>query len=117
MANSGVTVITELSNYPITPDKIDISGVADDYLPGIFGKYESEVAAFSIIKRCQERGDWRSFTLGDLKKVKISKDTRLFIPAGVFWLVFGKFIVHKKRKYYLTEDFIQRCYENFSVET
>lgn len=104
-------VITELSNYPIAPDQIDATG---DF-PGIFGKCESEVAAACIMRLCQKNGGWEPFTLGDLKSVTMDKLDKFLVQVGVQCLVRGEFIIRRKRRYYLTEEFIQRCYEYFPM--
>ena len=113
MINTEISVVIELSNYPISPDQIDVT---EDFL-GVFGRCASETAAVYIIRLCQKNKGWQPFTLGDLKRIKMDRTDKLLVPTGVWCLVQGEFIVHKKRRYYLTEEFIQRCYNNFPVNS
>ncbi len=108
----------ENSRYPVRPESID----ADNGLCSTFGKSEVEQAAGIVVKYCQKRDGWYSFTLLELiefcKEIGFDPNMNLYGLAGVWQddsLMGGireahpSLVLWSNGRYCVTEEFILRC--------
>jgi hypothetical protein len=105
-----------------------------EHLWDSFGNSETEVSAYFIVKLCQELGGWVPFTLSQIEAVyqkggqhdgylfnrlvdprqKVSNAAAVFggelpqtEPVGGGWVALGA-----DDKYYVTYDFVTRCFQS-----
>ena len=74
-----------------------------------FGNMETETSARHIVRLCQKENNWLPFTLEEIID-------NVFNECGKYNFTFSKllsqgFILHRGKDYYITPEFIQRCYE------
>lgn len=98
-------VIVDAENLCISPSYIN----ADKHFFGAFGNAETEASAKWIVLLCQKKGGWYPFTLKEVEDLYQNlghKDYRFNE------LLSGKYIIEKKSVYYITSEFITRCYNS-----
>ncbi len=102
------TVCACAVNDIVPPDyKIKPSDIEFDMLKFLanFGSNDTAMSAFNIIKFCRQKENnrWRPFT---------KKEIDNFLGEE-FWsnrLVGKNLLIFKKRRYYVTKEFIKKCY-------
>jgi hypothetical protein len=101
-------VIVNTEKLCISPSDIN----ADKHFFGAFGNSETEVSAKWIVLLCQKKGGWYPFTLKEVEDLYQS------LGYKDYWfnnLLSGKYIIEKKSVYYITSEFIERCYNSSPV--
>lgn len=104
------TIITSEKDCPIKPSDIDTG----KHFWGAFGNSETEVSANYIVRLCLQKGGWFPFTREEIEE--------LYQRFGYkdFWfnrLTEEKFIIlNADNKYYVTKEFVTRCYEASSIK-
>lgn len=94
-----------MKNLKIKP--LDIN--ADVHFWGAFGHLETEVSAHHIVKFCQKKGNWESFTYKEINDYYESWGHKYFTFNN---LLDEKFIIEKNNKYFITEEFVTRCHKS-----
>jgi hypothetical protein len=98
-------VIVDAENLCISPSDIN----TDKHFFGAFGNTETEASAKWIVLLCQKKGGWYPFTLKEVEDLCQS------VGYKGYWfnnLLDMKFIIEKKSIYYITSEFITRCYSS-----
>lgn len=98
-------VIVNAEKLRIDPSDINI----DRHFFGAFGNVETEASAKWIVRLCQNKGGWYPFTLKEVEDLYQS------LGHKDYWfneLLSGKYIIEKKSIYYITSEFISRCYNS-----
>jgi hypothetical protein len=127
-------IITANENFPITPEHID----ASQHLFDAFDNQETEISAGWIIRFMQAReAGWMPFTMEEIEAFYSKKFSDGFrfnrlvepqmippslvrafaghfdplVPAGGGWIILGD-----DKKYYVTDDFVTRCFKSRPVK-
>lgn len=112
-------VILPTRTFPVSPSHIDTS----KHFWDAFGNTETEASARYVVLLCQRLGKWGGFTKEEIEAYYneagfvgfrfnrlLSEETHLFSPANpaevAGWVVLGE-----DKKYYVTDDFILRCFK------
>ena len=129
------SIITAVENFPIKPEHID----ASNHMYESFNHMETEVSAGWIVRFMQSRGTgWTPFTFVEINEFysKVFPDEKFsfnrlvgaemippslvrafaghcdpLIPAGGGWIILGD-----DKKYYVTDDFVTRCFKSSPVK-
>ena len=123
-------IIVDGSKFPIQPRHINTQG----HLFDSFDNYETEISAGYVVKLCQELGGWNPFTLEQIEasyrksghtgfafNQLVESGKRVLNMAAVFaghafpvtepmgggWIILGD-----DDKYYVTDDFVGRCFNS-----
>jgi hypothetical protein len=104
-------LIQRSSDTPIRPRDIE-SEVA---FTQTFGKRESEVAAYWIVRYCQAQRSWSPFEFDKLVRFCMAHDSRFtkiqaYLLEGVSELVVNGFVRTENKVVTLTTTFVARCY-------
>lgn len=104
-------LIHRSTDTPIRPRDVE----SETAFVKAFGKRESEVAAYWIVRYCQSKRSWLPFDFDKLVRFCQAHDpahTRIYnyLLEGVSELVVGGFVVSEKRVVTLTTSFVARCY-------
>jgi hypothetical protein len=99
------------SDTPIRPRDIE----SDLVLANTFGKRESEVTAYWVVRYCQSRRSWTPFNFDKLVRFCTAHDQRFtriyeYLLEGVSELVVGGFLCLEQKVVTVTTGFIARCY-------
>jgi hypothetical protein len=115
-------VVTADMDFEIQPDHI--------YTPpgghfwNAFDHSETEVSARYIVRFCKERGGWYSFTREEIEAFYNKSGyqgfefNRLVHPGPAYSITRGRYqagggwVVEKDGQYFVTDDFIRRCYRS-----
>jgi hypothetical protein len=127
-------IITATEEFPITPEHID----ASQHLYGAFDHLETEISAGWIVRFMQARGKgWMPFTREEIEAFYSKKFSHSFrfnrlvdpqmippslvrafegymdplVPAGGGWIILGD-----DKRYYVTDDFVTRCFKSRPVK-
>lgn len=96
----------------VPPDKIQLYTPDGKYkhFYQAFGRYETEVSAWWIVKFCQERGDWKPFTLDQLEEFynRTPKNNPKFSLNGLDQHHYVPVDIYGNC--YVTVEFVARCY-------
>lgn len=98
-------VIVDAEKLCISPSDIN----ADKHFFGAFGNMETEASAKYIVILCQKKGGWRPFTLKEVE------DLYQNLGYKGYWfneLLSGRYIIEKNDVFYITSEFIARCYNS-----
>lgn len=90
-------------NCPIRPEHIDTRR----HFFEAFDNMETESSANWIVMLCQEKGNWDPFTMAEIEAFYNKAD------QIDFWfnrLTTEKWIVEKDGQYFITVQFVARCY-------
>jgi hypothetical protein len=98
-------VIVDAENLCIAPSDINI----DKHFFGAFGNTETEVSAKWIVLLCQKKGGWYPFTLKEVEDLYQSLRHKDYCFNNLLNM---RFIIEKNDVYYITSEFITRCYSS-----
>ncbi len=104
-------LILQSSDTPLRPRDIE----SEVTFTQTFGKRESGVAAYWIIRYCQARRSWTPFEFDKLVHFCMAHDSRFskiydYLLEGVSELVVNGFMRSEKKVVTLTTGFVARCY-------
>ena len=115
-------VVTADMDFDIQPDQIDTP--QGGHFWDAFGNSETEVSARYVVRLCQEKGGWYPFTREEIEEFYnksghqnfwfnwlVHPGTAYSITGGSYQ-VGGGWILEKDDQYFVTDDFIQRCYKS-----
>ena len=112
-------IVTADTNFKIQP--CDIDTPPGGHFWGAFNNYETEVSARYIVRLCQARGGWQPFTLDEIEAFYNKSDftfNRLVRPGTAYsitkgyYQIGGGWIIEQNGQYFVTDDFIRRCYNS-----
>ena len=113
-----IIVIDEKLRRPILPKDIN----TEKHFIGAFGKWEMEEAARWIVRFCQLRGLWVSFSLQDIAELYKKESPRFdefsFLDFEGLWE--GAFLMRgppKRNRDLVTLAFVCRCFESSPAST
>ncbi len=114
-------LVEDVPGFGIRPADIDTSR----HFFGAYGNMETEVSAGWIVRMCQQRGSWESFTSREIEDFYraggqrdgftfnqlVGPQTGFFIAEG-YVPVGGGWIVERDGQYHLTTAFVQAAYRS-----
>lgn len=115
------TIVTHADSFHIQPK--DINTPPGGHFWDAFGENETEVSARYIVRLCQRKGGWHPFTKEEIEKLyneagyKNFEFNRLIEPGMAFYIQKGRvpegggWIIEREKYFYVTDDFILRCYK------
>lgn len=105
------TIIMDGRGFPVQPKDINVS----EHFFNAFDNMETEVSAHWIVSFLQERGvGWEPFIYDEIdmfysRKFKSGFRFNCLISGG--WIILGA-----DKKYYVTDEFVYRCYKSSPVK-
>ena len=110
--------INHSSDTPIRPRDVDSSNT----FVSAFGKRETEVTAFLVVRFCQLKKNWKPFTVEAFTQYCLSAHdhgseakVRSYLLDGLTHLNMGEYIRIDKGVVTLTTAFVARCYQKAPV--
>ena len=127
------SIITDSKNFPIQPHHVN----AKEHFFDAFDNMETEISARYVVKLCQKLGSWGPFTEEQIEEIYQKAGFRGFtfnrlvnsqlvppslvrafmghhdtpVPVGGGWIILGD-----DDKYYVTDDFVTRCFQSSPVK-
>ena len=104
----GNFAVRSSTDYPIKPNDIN----TDQHFYGAFGKDEMGRSAKWIVMLCQKKRGWKPFTLKELDDFRHKKGVPGFESFSFHGLDTDQLIIKEGDEYYVTHEFITRCFLN-----
>lgn len=122
----GRNIVTHESNFQIQPDDIDTP--PGGHFWGAFDNTETEVSARYVVRLCKRKGGWHPFSHDEIERFYNESGhrgfsfNRLIRPGTAFYILKGRvlegggWIIEIDGLYYVTDDFIFRCFQSTQVK-
>lgn len=101
-------IVSDQDAYPIKPEDIN----TNEHFWNAFGNNEREVSAAWIVMFMKSRGGWTPFRLAELNDFCHQKWSHDFRHNGLFN---GRLVVEIEGVFYVTHEFIARCWQSSPI--
>ena len=119
-------VVIHERDFPIQPDHI--ATPKGGHFWNAFDNTETEISARYVVRLCQRKGGWYPFSYDEIEALYNEAGyrnfafNRLIEPGMAFYIQKGRvpegggWIIEQEGQYFVTDDFILRCYKSSPVD-